>query len=292
MNKLNHKYVKVGKNVSIGNNCTFSKILPESEQGKFTFGDYCSIHDDCRFYVSDADFIVGDYGTIHNNTFVTGYKTCKIGHNAWIGQNSIINATDTLTIGNNCGIGAYSKIWTHAAWGDLILGCRIAVGLHDFESKSGKIVIGDDFWGIGQITISPGVKIGNKVIALTNSLITKDIPDNTIVGGIPAKPIEIDGDFKAYRELSESEKFDMMKKFTTIFSKLKKVKLVVDETSKTIILGNHEIVIKCTTEQFIESDSTATYFDLVKRTYTKKHNPLEREFMNFTLTYKAKFVPE
>ena len=111
-----------------------------------------------------------------------------------MGQNSIINSTDELTIGNNCGIGAYSKIWTHAAWGDVVEGCRLLVGMPDIDCKSGAVAIGDDFWGVGQITISPGVKIGNKVVALTNSLITKDIPDNTVVAGIPAKPIQIDGD--------------------------------------------------------------------------------------------------
>lgn len=288
----NNKNLKLGRDVFIGNNCVFDKIRKESQQGTFTFGDYCSIHENCRFYFSDADFSMGDYGTIHNNTLLTGYKRCKIGHNAWIGQNSIINATDQLTIGNNCGIGAYSKIWTHAAWGDLTLGCRIAVGLPDFESKSGAVTIGDDFWGVGQITISPGIKIGNKVIALTHSLVTKDVPDNTIVGGIPAKPIAIDGDFKAYKDLSENEKFDMMKKFANQFSSLKKIKLEIDDQLKLIKLGDNEIVIKCGEGQFLESDPSVTYFDLIKRTYSKKHNPLEREFMNFLISYKTKFIPE
>jgi acetyltransferase-like isoleucine patch superfamily enzyme len=288
----NDNNLKLGKDVFIGNNCVFDKIYKESQCGMFTFGDYCSIHENCRFYFSDADFSMGDYGTIHNNTFLTGYKHCKMGHNVWIGQNSIINATDQLTIGNNCGIGAYSKIWTHAAWGDLILGCRVGVGLPDFESKSGAVTIGDDFWGIGQITISPGIKIGNKVIALTHSLLTKDVPDNTIVGGTPAKPIAIDGDFKSYKDLTENEKFDMMKKFANQFSKLKKIRLNIDDKSKIIKLGNNEIVIRCGAGQLIDNDPSITYFDLIKRTYTKKYGVLEHEFMKFMITYKAKFIPE
>ncbi len=283
--------LRVGRDVKIDPSCIFDKITQESTKGKFSFGDNCIIHENCRFYFSDADFSMGDYGTIHNNTFLTGYKNCKFGHNCWIGQNSIINATDNLTVGNNCGIGAYSKIWTHAAWGELLLGCKIAVGIPDFDSKSGAVSIGDDFWGIGQITISPGVKIGNKVIALTNSLITKDIPDNTIVGGIPAKPIPIDGDFRAYKELSELEKYKMIKEFAELFSKIYNIKILFDDSLRIIKLGNEEIEIHCDSNTGKDNKST-TYFDVIKRTYTKKHNVLEKELMKFILSYKARFTPE
>lgn len=235
---------------------------------------------------------MGDYGTIHKNTLIQGYKPCRIGHNAWIGQNSIINATSELTIGNNFGVGVDSKIWTHAFYGELLLGCRIAVGIPDFESKPGAVKIGDDFWGIGQITISPGIEIGNKVIALTNSVITRNVPDNTIVGGIPAKPIAIDGEFRAYNDLSKNEKYELMKKFAVQFSELKHVKIQWDDVIKKVTLGNHEIVINCSENHHHDNNPETTYFDIIKRTYTKKHNILEKEFMNFILSYRARFVPE
>ena len=291
MNKINPS-LKLGIDVSISSNCIFDKINPHSNRGQFNFGDYCSVHEGCRFYFSDADFIMGDYGTIHNNTFLTGYKTCEFGHNCWIGQNSIINSTDELKVGNNCGIGAYSKIWTHAAWGELLLGSRIAVGIPDFECKSGAVTIGDDFWGIGQITISPGVKIGNKVIALTNSLITKDIPDNTIVGGIPAKPIPVNGDFQAYKDLTETEKYKMMKEFAKLFSEIHKIKFLFDDNLRTIELGEQEIKIHCNSNYKRENNESLTFYDVIRRTYTKKHNLLEKKFMKFILSYKARFTPE
>lgn len=280
----------IGRGTSINPDCVLDGI--KGKKGKMIFGDYCTIHEKTRFYTT-SEFRMGDYGIIHNNTLVQGYKPCIIGHNAWIGQNSIINATDSLKIGDNFAIGTSSKIWTHAFHGELLIGCRIAIGIPDFESKSGAIIIGDDFWGMGQITITPGVKIGNKVIALTNSLITKDILDNTIVGGVPAKPIPIDGDFKAYKDLTEKEKFDLMKKFAHQFSELKKIKIVYDEMQKNIVLGNNEIIIRCSSSSSNTNiNSETTYFDIIRRTYTKKHNLLEREFMNFILGYKARFIPE
>lgn len=288
---MNNNSIQLGKEVEIGNNCIFDKMKSTSKQGLIKFGDYSKIHENCQFYVSGEEFVTGDYFTIHKNTYVNGYKSCHIGHNVWVGQNSIINSTDELTIGNNCGIGAYSKIWTHAAWGDVVEGCKLLVGMPDIDCKSGAVTIGDDFWGVGQITISPGVKIGNKVVALTNSLITKDIPDNTVVAGIPAKPIQIDGDTQAYKKLNSTEKYKLMKKFSTDFSKTQNISIEFDDTQKIISLGNKQLIINCS-ENSINENSDSTIFDVFKRTYTKKHKKLEVDFMRFVLDYKIGFVPK
>ena len=288
---MNNNFVLLGRDVEIGDTCVFDKMRSTSNQGLIKFGDYSKIHENCQFYVSGEEFVTGDYCTIHKNTYVNGYKPCHIGHNAWIGQNSIINSTDELKIGNNCGIGAYSKIWTHAAWGDVVEGCRLLVGMPEMECKSGAVTIGDDFWGVGQITISPGVKIGNKVIALTNSLITKDIPDNTIVAGIPAKPISIDGDVQAYKKLNPTEKYKLMQKFATDFSKIQNVSIEFDDNQKTISLGDKQLIINCS-ENYIDEKNDSTIFDVIKRTYTKKHKKLEIDFMRFVIDYKIGFVPK
>ncbi len=283
--------IELGKDVEIGTNCVFSKTNSSSTQGLIKFGDYNKIHNDCRFYISDEEFTTGDYCTFHNNTLVTGYKSCSIGHNVWVGQNSIINSTDKLKIGNNAGIGAYSKIWTHAAWGDIVEGCRLLIGMPNIECKSGAITIGDDFWGVGSITISPGVRIGNKVIALTNSLITNDIPDNTIVAGTPAKPVSIADDVKAYKKLRPDEKYKLMKKFSIDFAKTNTIEIDFDDKIKKIFLGNKQLIINCS-ETILEKNSDSTFFDVMKRSYTKKHNKLEIAFMRFLMDYKIRFVPE
>lgn len=44
--------------------------------------------------------------------------------------------------------------------------------------------------GCGNCTILPGVTIGNNVIIAAGAVVTKDIPDNCIAAGVPAKVIK------------------------------------------------------------------------------------------------------
>ena len=52
------------------------------------------------------------------------------------------------------------------------------------------ILIQSNAWIGGNVTILPGVTIGKNAIVAAGSVVNKDVPDNTIVGGIPAKVIK------------------------------------------------------------------------------------------------------
>ena len=52
------------------------------------------------------------------------------------------------------------------------------------------IVVGDNVYiGVRSI-IMPGVTIGNNVIVAAGAVVTKDVPDNSVVGGVPARLIK------------------------------------------------------------------------------------------------------
>ncbi len=55
--------------------------------------------------------------------------------------------------------------------------------------NKGDIVIGNDVWIGYEAIVLSGVTIGDGAIIGTRSVVTKDVPPYTIVGGIPAKPI-------------------------------------------------------------------------------------------------------
>ena len=112
------------------------------------------------------------------------------------------------------------------------------------------------------------------------------------MGGIPAKPIPIDGDFQAYIDLTEAEKYKMMKEFAKLFSEIHKIKFSFDDNLRTIELGKQEIKIHCNSNYKRENNESMTFYDVIRKTYTKKHNLLEKKFMKFILSYKARFTPE
>lgn len=58
------------------------------------------------------------------------------------------------------------------------------------------VTIGNDVWIGGNVTILPGVTIGNNVVIGAGAVVNRDIPDNSVAVGVPAKivkPIENDG---------------------------------------------------------------------------------------------------
>lgn len=58
-----------------------------------------------------------------------------------------------------------------------------------FKYHSGCIEVGNNVFIGANTTILPNVKIGDNVIISAGSIITKDVPKNTVVGGVPAKVI-------------------------------------------------------------------------------------------------------
>ncbi|AMO58344.1 hypothetical protein GZ77_21720 [Endozoicomonas montiporae] len=56
-----------------------------------------------------------------------------------------------------------------------------------------KITIGNNVWLGANVTVNPGVTIGDNVVIGSGSVVTKDIPANTVAAGVPCKVIrEID----------------------------------------------------------------------------------------------------
>lgn len=73
--------------------------------------------------------------------------------------------------------------------------CTILTGVvfgNKYEKNdNASVLVGDNcYFGLG-VKIFGNIKIGNNVIIGANAVVTKDIPDNAIVGGIPAKVIRI-----------------------------------------------------------------------------------------------------
>ena len=66
---------------------------------------------------------------------------------------------------------------------------NVTIGNGFSQGNSGHSSIGDNVVIFPGAVIAGNLKIGNHVLVLANSVVTKNVPDNSIVGGIPAKVI-------------------------------------------------------------------------------------------------------
>lgn len=94
-------------------------------------------------------------------------------------------AYDKISIGENTGIGYQALIMTSA----------VPKGpsnkLYNIYKRTLEPVnIGHDCWIGARATIFPGVTIGNYCVVAAGSVVTKNVPDYSVVAGVPAKVVK------------------------------------------------------------------------------------------------------
>ena len=113
--------------------------------------------------------------------------------NVTIGEHTYLNrsmvqtgASSKIVIGKWCAIGYNTFIFsaTHDT--------MIPTGPEDQRpAVDGDIIIGDNVWIGANCYIREGVTIGNNAVVGANSVVTKSVPENAIVGGVPARVLRI-----------------------------------------------------------------------------------------------------
>ena len=122
--------------------------------------------------------------SVHFTSTIKGYKNMKLGKNVASvfavssGANIQVFENTVLEIGDN-------TIWANNV-------C-IITGNHDFLNRSAYICksvkIGENCWLGNNVTILPGVELGNNVSVGANSVVTKSFESNVVIAGTPAKII-------------------------------------------------------------------------------------------------------
>ena len=115
-----------------------------------------------------------------------------IGDNVWINHYVRIDTTGEVEIGEGCQIGYGSCILSHSSHIAIRLCGKEYMNLA-LEDRTGylfgKVKIGAYTFVGGGSYIMPGVSVGKGCVIGVNSVVTKDIPDFSIVAGSPAKVI-------------------------------------------------------------------------------------------------------
>lgn len=123
----------------------------------------------------------------------------KCGKNVNIEPHASFN--HALCIDDNSGIGEHSEIYGDVRIGkDVMMGtnCIIYSRNHAFDridipmraqgfSQVKPVVIEDDVWIGGRVTILPGVRVGTGAVIGAGAVVTKNVPPYAVMGGNPAK---------------------------------------------------------------------------------------------------------
>jgi maltose O-acetyltransferase len=129
------------------------------------------------------------FGSTKKNIYIEPTFRCDYGYNIHVGENFYANFDCVfldvceIQIGDNCFIAPGVHIYTATH------------PLDPYERISGNeygkpVTIGHNVWIGGRAVINPGVNIGNNVVIASGAVVTKNVPDNVVVGGNPAKIIK------------------------------------------------------------------------------------------------------
>ena len=127
---------------------------------------------------------VADDNYLINQPFRCDYgKQISIGKRFFANFNFTVLDEARVTIGDDCFIGPNVSIYTACHSTD-------PIERNSRQEWAKPVTIGNNVWIGGSVTILPGVSIGDNVTIGAGSVVTKDIPSNSVAVGNPCKVIK------------------------------------------------------------------------------------------------------
>lgn len=123
---------------------------------------------------------------IPNDLNLSGsFAFLELGNQTEINSGCFLLAKDRIVIGDNSTLAYQTTILTSAN----------PNGPHNqlakiYPKMTAPVIIGHDTWVGARATILPGVNIGNYCVVAAGSVVTKDVPDYTVVAGVPARIVK------------------------------------------------------------------------------------------------------
>jgi len=277
--------IRIGRNAVMEHGTQARAIGGRADE--FTLGD-------CSFLGFEQNILVpiltlGDYTAIHNRCLISGYEPCTVGHNCWIGQDTILNATKRLTLGNGVRIGTGSRLWTHVASGELLEGCTMY--------GEWPLVLEDDVWIVGGGIVSPNLTVARGTVLMTGAVLTKSTEPRHVYAGVPAR--DVTDKLRVYQDVTSDDKRAMMLGFLHEFHTATANRwrdcvqcvetadagraLQPDDCSARVVIQVHG--------ECVDLGPRTSVFSLATKRYTKRGTELEECFIRFHVGYRARFVP-
>lgn len=162
-----------------------------------------------RFKSCGTNVTFNSISLLKGEQYIEIGKNVTFGKDLWLTAWNIGGRIPTIRIGNSCSFGAYNHISASSnvtIGNGLLTGKWVTItdnshGYTDYESlqqrptqrqivSKGSVIIEKNVWIGDKATILPGVMIGDGVVVGANTVVSKDIPNYSVVVGNPARIIK------------------------------------------------------------------------------------------------------
>lgn len=161
---FNSKNISFGESVTIDKNC----IIDGYSKQKIVFGNCVNI---------------GAYSKLTSTSHLSKYGIgLKMGNNSAVGDFTHFGASGGIEIGNDVIMGSYISF--HSENHNFIDNSKL---IREQGTTSKGIKIGNNVWVGAKVTFLDGSIVGNNSVVAAGALVNGVFPDNSVIGGVPAK---------------------------------------------------------------------------------------------------------
>jgi len=131
--------------------------------------------------IDATNLVIGDHFQVwsaHRQTLITGWGRITIGDRVFINSGAIVFSVLEVTIGNDVALANEAYLMDTDSH-----------GLEGRPVKEAPVRIGDGSWIGARAVILPGVTIGRRCVVAAGAVVSRDVPDDTLVAGNPARVV-------------------------------------------------------------------------------------------------------
>jgi acetyltransferase-like isoleucine patch superfamily enzyme len=116
--------------------------------------------------------------SVHRTTHLGGTGPIEIGDRVFLNSGAIVLAFVGVHLADDCGLAS-----------EVFVTDSDNHGIGGRPVREGPVEIGEGAWIATRATILAGVHIGRRAVVAAGAVVVDDVPDDTLVGGVPARPI-------------------------------------------------------------------------------------------------------
>lgn len=170
-------------------------ILARARRARVLLAEFAALAPDAD--AARMDVLRALFGAVGRGVWIEPPFHCEYGDQVHVGDDTFVNVNAVFLDAAPIRIGARGLLApgvqlltvTHPVRAADRVVRAPAAGAAPYVTVAAPITIGDDVWLGAGVIVLPGVRIGDRVTVGAGSVVTRDVPSDTLVVGAPARPV-------------------------------------------------------------------------------------------------------